>query len=231
MQEKKSQNDDFLLPSSDRADSRYTKLDRPARFTSSSNFIHLPPPLSHLLHPPVRVLLLHSGLIYLFCPSRRCSFPLRTSSCIIFSISSGDAPPELSNLSSAEVWDVRWEVRPVTLLNSSLPFTFDRGNKQNKTLLALRKHLSNCFTLFLTAKSNRQLGLQLKMLSISGADIFSVCQLIISAVNLWVWYFLTPPEDSSNRSAWRTPLTCSRSFTTGGRFCWTAPVWSEVARY
>lgn len=89
------------------------------------------------LHPsltssaPVWVFLLHSGLIYLFCPSQCCSLPLHPAVCIIFSISSQDAPLELSDLWSAEVWDVRWEVRPVTLPVSSLPFIFDRGNKQN----------------------------------------------------------------------------------------------------
>lgn len=90
----------------------------------------LSPPL-----PPVWVLLLHSGFICLFCPSQLCSFPLHSSLCIIFFISSPDAPPRLSDLLSSEVRDGRWEVRPVTLPGSSLPFTFDRGNKQNRILL------------------------------------------------------------------------------------------------
>lgn len=121
--------------SSDRADSRCTRSDRAPHFTSISNSsisLHrsLSPPL-----PPVRVLLLHSGLIYLFCPSQRCSLPPHRSVCIIFPISSRDAPLELSNLLSAELWDVRGEVRPVTLVASSLPFTFDSETKQTKTLL------------------------------------------------------------------------------------------------
>lgn len=42
----------LFLPSSD---SRNTRRDRALHFTSNSNFIHLPPPLSHLLCPRVSV--------------------------------------------------------------------------------------------------------------------------------------------------------------------------------
>lgn len=94
-------------------------------------FIHLTPPLSALLYPLCEFCY-YTVLDLFILPITALLFPLHPSFCIIFSISSRDAPLELSILLSAEGWDVRLEVKPVTLTASSLPFAFDCETKQNK---------------------------------------------------------------------------------------------------